>query len=703
MTETAVPQKSKTHRSSLDIPEEPLLLALAGNPNCGKTALFNALTGGRAKVGNYPGVTVEKKEGLLLLAPEDSRPPGAPLPRAIRLLDLPGTYSLRPQTPDEAITEAILRGRSPASFSEGGDVKGDPTASSDSSSNRERDFPQAILAVVDATQLERSLGFVLELKELGLPLVLALNMMDLGKKQGLQMDPARLSQELGMPVIPTVATQQEGIQVLKQTVRQLALQLSLPKNESKKPLQKAPDDTRNQDPAALNAAIERRFQEVDRILAAVTLQRSQPSVWTDRIDRIVLHPLWGSLLLMAVLVFVFQSIFTWAEIPKEWIESGLESLSGWTRDQLGPGPLTGLLVDGVLAGVGAVVVFLPQILILFSLILLLEDSGYMARAAFLMDRMMSRVGLHGRAFIPLLSSFACAVPGILATRTIEQKKDRLTTLLVAPLMTCSARLPIYSLLIGAFIPNHPVLGPLRLQGLVMLSLYLLGVVAALGAAWVFQRTLFQGPQPLLLMELPTYKFPNGKNLFLGLWEKSELFLKKAGSVILAVSVLLWFLVSYPQPAPGSTEPAILSSYAGLLGKTLEPLFLPIGFNWKIVVALIPGLAAREVMIGSLATVYSVANQSLAAGAGLAATEGASGGGGLEQLGSLLAHDWSLATALSLLVWYVFACQCLSTLAVVKRETQSWKWPIFLFGYMTALAYGSSWVVYQVSVHFLGWG
>jgi ferrous iron transport protein B len=430
-------------------------------------------------------------------------------------------------------------------------------------------------------------------------------------------------------------------------------------------------------------SIQSRFSEVDRILSLSTLKSTQPALWTDRLDQIVLHPVLGTCLLISILAFVFQAIFSWAEIPKEFIESGIHGLGVQVGLWIGKGPLESLIVDGIIAGVGAVVVFLPQILILFAFILLLEDSGYMARAAFLMDRLMGKVGLHGRAFIPLLSSFACAIPGIMATRTIEQRKDRLTTILVAPLMTCSARLPIYSLLIAAFIPNIIIFGPLRLQGLVMFGLYFFGVTLALLMAVVFRKTLLRGPQPTLLMELPTYKWPRLKNIYLGLWERSVLFLRNAGTVILTVSILLWFLVSYPKPPEGFSGSAISHSYAGIVGQSLEPLFRPIGFNWKIVVALIPGLAAREVMIGSLATVYAV--------------EGKEGGLSITLLGKSLREDWSIATALSLLVWYVLACQCFSTLAVTRRETNSFRWPIFMFLYMTSLAYLGSFSIYHLAV------
>ncbi len=607
-------------------------VALAGNPNCGKTALFNALTGGRAKVGNYPGVTVERKEGSV------TTPQGLKL----SLLDLPGTYSLTPRTPDETITRDVLCGK-----------------------HADEKLPDLILAVADATNLDRSLAFVLELVSLGQPIVLALNMMDLAHRRKLVLDGAVLAKELHIPVVSTVATEKQGLEnLLDEIQKQL---------ETVKSLSNTPSRT-----------VRERFLEVDRILKLATRTLPVPAVWTDRLDRIVLHPLWGSLILGAILMLVFQAVFTWAQLPMEWIENAMESCGQFLGAGMETGPLKSLLIDGILAGVGSVVVFLPQILLLFLFILVLEDSGYMSRAAFLMDRLMGRVGLHGKAFIPLLSSFACAIPGIMSTRTIENRRDRLITILIAPLMACSARLPVYSLLIAAFIPNRLVFGFFRLQGLVMFGLYLLGVGVALLMAIAFKKTILPGPPPSLLMELPTYKWPKLKNIGIGLMERAALFLKRAGTVILSISVLLWFLASYPKPPPQAEGPAISYSYAGKLGHWMEPFVRPIGFNWKIAVALIPGFMAREVMVGSLATVYAL--------------EEANGDKGSEVspiLGERLARDWSLATAMSLLVWYVLACQCISTLAVTRRETHSWRWPAFMLIYMNLLAYFASWVTYQI--------
>ncbi|MFZ9596111.1 MAG: ferrous iron transporter B [Bdellovibrionia bacterium] len=623
-------------------------VALVGHPNCGKTALFNALTGGNAKVGNYPGVTVERKEGEMNL------PDG----RRVQLLDLPGTYSLDALSMDEQITCDVLLGNHPT-----------------------EKIPSLLIAVVDATNLERGLGLILEVKELGIPLVLALNMVDLAQGRGQSLDLKVLAQELGMPVVSTVAVRKQGIIELIHRV-----QVQLPEDREARSLPSSPLEQKTRDRSQSSDQIRQRFAQVDRILKKAVLQSPGPSLWTDRLDRIVLHPVWGTLLLGLLLALMFQALFAWAAAPMDAIRSAMIWVGEQVTGALGPGPLQSLLVDGVIVGVGSVLVFLPQILILFALIAILEDSGYLSRAAFLMDRLMNRVGLHGRAFLPLLSSMACAIPGILSTRTIENRRDRLTTILVAPLMTCSARLPVYSLLIGAFIPDHSVYGPIRLRGLVLFGLYCAGVVAALAMAWVFKRFLFPGATPPLLLELPTYKVPQLQTILRSLLERARLFVQKAGSVILVLSILLWFLVSYPKPPLNATEPAIVYSYAGTFGRAIEPLLRPIGLNWKIAVALVPGFAAREVMIGSLATVYAVeGNEDLA-----------------QVLGGKLAQDWSLATALSLLVWYVLACQCLSTLAVTRRETQSWRWPVVMFSYMTVLAYLASFGVYQLAC-FLGYG
>lgn len=630
-----------------------LTVALVGNPNCGKTSLFNALTGSRQKVGNYPGVTVERKEGVLTTSSG----------LRISLLDLPGTYSLDAVTPDEMISRDVILGLVPG-----------------------EDSPQVLIAVVDATHLQRNLGLILELREVAAQteksVILALNMMDLARQRGIGLNLEVFSKELGMPVVPVVAVRKEGMSVLLDQVESL-LRRSY--------LNPSPESERGKfcliKPSL--EAIQERFAEVDRILSLSIHSEVKPSYWTDRIDRVVLHPFWGFVFLLLMLGVMFQSIFTWAQIPMDWIKEGLNLLEIQVGQMLADGPLKSLLIDGVLAGVGSVIVFLPQILILFLYILLLEDSGYMARAAFLMDRFMGKVGLHGRAFIPLLSSFACAVPGIMATRTIASRRDRVTTILIAPLMTCSARLPVYALLIGAFIPNRKILGSLSLQGLVMLGLYCGGVFSALLVAWILRKGVMPGPRSPLLMELPTYKLPSLQGVFLGLLERAKIFLRRAGTVILSLSVILWFLASYPKPRPtdlvDARHPAILYSYAGKIGTTIEPLLKPLGFDWRISIALIPGFAAREVMVGVLGTVYSIENAE------------SKDQKGAEALGQRLVEDWSLAVALSLLVWYVFACQCLSTLAVTRRETNSWHWPAVMLAYMTILAYLASFLTYRFAL------
>jgi ferrous iron transport protein B len=604
-------------------------IALLGNPNSGKTSLFNALTGSRQKVANYAGVTVEKKEGHLTTASG----------RRVQVIDLPGTYSLDAKTPDEQITRDVVLGE-----------------------QVDQKIPDVLVVVVDATNLERNLALVLELQTLKIPIVLALNMMDLAQQRHQELDLKILSRELSLEVIPTVAVTGEGIAEL---LKHVEPHLSTGMNDLRKPKIK-------------KMSVSDRFKEVDRILKLATKKEIAPSAGTDQIDRIVLHPVFGTLILILVLSLMFQAIFGLATVPQDWIKSGVEALGSFINTILLDGPLRSLLVEGMLAGVGAVVVFLPQILLLFLFILTLEDLGYMARAAFLMDRLMSRVGLHGRAFIPLLSSYACAVPGIMAARTIENRKDRFLTILIAPLTTCSARLPVYTLLISAFIPNKEVFGPFRLQGLVMLGLYFSGIIAALGMAKIFRLTMLKGTKPPFVMELPTYKVPSPLTLLLGLLERGKIFLHRAGTVILVVSILLWFLSSYPKAPIGALEPKVSYSFAGMIGKTLEPLFAPIGFDWKIIVALIPGLAAREVMVGALSTVYAVDAQA-------------------GPLSAILARDWSLATGLSLLIWYVFACQCTSTLAVTKRETNSWSWPALMFSYMFALAYFASWITYRMFI------
>jgi ferrous iron transport protein B len=611
----------------------PLRIALVGVPNCGKTALFNRLTGSRQKVANYPGVTVERREG------ERRASDG----REMRVLDLPGTYSLNPTTLDEAITRDVLLGRVPGESS-----------------------PDLVVCVVDAVHLPIGLRLVLEVKRLGLPMVLALNRMDVAKKRGVHIDVARLAQDLGVTVTPTVAVKSGGADALIAAIEQG----HWPSLRGAAPLAWTA-------PGAADA--ERMQADVRALLDAVGYRAPPDNRIGQHLDALLLHPIGGMLVLALVMFLMFQAVFSWAEAPMDAIESGMAMLGEWVRATLPQGPLNSLLVDGVIAGAGGVLVFLPQIIILFFFILALEDSGYLPRAAYLLDRLMGGVGLSGRAFIPLLSSFACAIPGIMAARTIPSWRDRLTTIMIAPLMTCSARLPVYALLIAAFIPAEAV-GPFNLQGLVMFGLYAAGVLSALLVAWVAKLFAAARLYSPLMLELPDYQWPNASNLLLGLWERVKIFLSRVGGIILALTIILWFLSSYPAPPPDATGPAIQYSFAGRLGAALEYLFAPIGFNWQISIALVPGLAAREVAVSALGTVYALS----------AAGDDVSG-----QLEPLIAGSWSLATACSLLAWYVFAPQCLSTLAVVKRETNSWRYPLIMAGYLFALAYLASFITYRV--------
>jgi len=621
-------------------------LALVGNPNCGKTALFNLLTGARQKVANYAGVTVERKVGLTRLRSG----------RTVSVIDLPGAYSLTPASPDEQITLEVIEGRRHGEAA-----------------------PDAIIAVVDATNLRMNLRLVLELVQLGRPLIVALNMADVARAEGLAIDVARLAAELGCPVVETVAVRADGhaglLAVIEKRLDELAPELD------------SGDAAATIASARVRDAISSADlqKEVRRILAIAAPGAASIKRFHHRIDAVVMHPVWGLVLLAAVLFLMFQAVFSWANLPMDAIKAAMAGIGGWTSAHLADGPLKSLLVDGVIAGAGSVIVFLPQILILFFFILLLEDSGYLPRAAFLLDTVMGKVGLSGRAFIPLLSSFACAIPGIMATRTIANWKDRLATIMVAPLMTCSARLPVYALLIGAFVPNRGV-GPFNLRGLTLFVLYVAGVVSAMAVAWVFKRVWIKRRYQPLMLELPPYRMPSLRNLALGLWERGAIFLKRVGGIIFALMVILWFLSSFPSPPAGATGPAIQYSIAGILGQGLQHIFAPIGFNWQISIALVPGLAAREVAVGALGTVYSMS----AAGDSVA-----------DALSPVIAHGWSLATAFSLLAWYVFAPQCISTLVVVKRETNSWKYPIAMAAYLFALAYVASFITYRVTLWLQG--
>ncbi len=618
----------------------PWNVALVGNPNCGKTALFNLLTGARQKVANYAGVTVERKIGLLRLAS------GQP----VSVIDLPGVYSLHPATPDEVVTLEVIEGR------------------------RVGEAPiDAIVAVVDATNLRMNLRLVLEVQRLGHPVIVALNMADVARQRGLAIDVEKLATELGCPVVETVAVQHNGhTKLLAQLDQDLARALA--KQSGWTPGSTAAQQHPPRDSATLQA-------EVRRILAIAAPQAGQFQRFHFKVDAWAMHPVWGLVILAALLFLVFQAVFSWANVPMDAIKAGMALAAEWTSAHMDDGPLRSLLVDGVIAGAGGVLVFLPQILILFFFILLLEDSGYLPRAAFLLDNLMGKVGLSGRAFIPLLSSFACAIPGIMATRTIANWQDRLATIMVAPLMTCSARLPVYALLIGAFVPDRSV-GVFNLRGLTLFGLYVAGVVSAMGVAWVFKRVWMKSRYQPLMLELPPYRVPGLRNLILGLWERARIFLQRVGTIIFSLMVVLWFLSTYPGPPDGAAGPAIQYSMAGMLGHFLEPLFAPIGFNWQISVALVPGLAAREVAVGALGTVYSLS----AAGDSVASS-----------LAPVIAKGWSLATAFSLLAWYVFAPQCISTLAVVKRETNSWRYPILMAAYMFALAYAASFVTYRMTL------
>jgi len=618
-------------------PDPSPLVALVGNPNCGKTALFNVLTGSRQKVANYAGVTIERKEGTLQ----------TPSGRRVRILDLPGAYSLDPLTPDEQVTADVLLGQRAGESA-----------------------PDFVVCVTDATNLRQNLRLALSLKRLGLPMVVALNMTDIAKRKGILIDARKLEHELGVPVVETIGVKSSGAKALVELLDASALLAPLaPRAAWRKP---APTD------------LESDQAEVRRILGIVGGARLEGVTVSDKLDAVVLHPVLGPLILAAILFLVFQAVFAWAQVPMDAIKAGVGAFAGWVGSVMPPSLFKGLLVDGVLAGVGSVLVFLPQIIILFFFILLLEDSGYLPRAAFLLDRVMGSVGLSGRAFIPLLSSFACAIPGIMATRTIQNPRDRLATIMIAPLMTCSARLPVFALIIGAFIPHRTVGPGLELQGIVLFALYILGVVSAMGVAYVLKRMGTAKRYQFLMLELPAYHWPNTRTLLIGLWQRVEIFLSRVGTIILALMVILWALSSFPAPPPGATGPAIQYSIAGHLGAWLAVLFAPIGFNWQISIALVPGLAAREVAVGALGTVYALS---------------ATGSDVSGALTPLIAQSWSLATALSLLAWYVFAPQCLSTLATVKRETNSWRYPLIMAAYMFALAYAASFITYRAALAF----
>ncbi|MCL4786715.1 MAG: ferrous iron transport protein B [Verrucomicrobia bacterium] len=738
-------------------PAKPTYVALTGNPNCGKTTLFNALTGLRAKVGNYAGVTVERKEGRLI---------GAPSGHDLRVLDLPGTYSLSPQSLDEQISRDVLLNRLP-----------------------ELPPPSLMVVVVDASNLQRNLYYATQVVELGHPTIIALNMVDVAEQNGQVIDAAKLSEVLGVPVLPVVASAGRGVPELREA---MVRALQSPANTRPRQFCQLPGpfrieatklsdllaetfhERRNQATAEAllllsneralassashyprriqeavaaarqrletqgvdwrGAPIEWRYARVAEIQQAVTTASAPPGeTFSDKLDRVLTHKVWGTIIFVAIMALIFQSIFTFAEHPMNWLEGGVTWLGGLIEGAMPPGDLRDLLVKGVIAGVGAVVVFLPQILLLFLFIGFLEDTGYMARAAFLMDRVMSRVGLHGKSFIPMLSSFACAIPGIMATRTIESPKDRLVTILVAPLMSCSARLPVYTLLIAACIPQRTVFGFFKLTGLTMLAMYLLGIVVALLMAWLFKRTLLKGETPMLIMELPPYKRPLLRVVLRHMWDRSKIFLRRAGTVILGISIVLWFLATYPRSgqleeqfetrraaitntfsavslptATGSDAGRLAEledqltavdkeeageklrhSFAGRLGRLIEPVIAPLGFDWKIGIGIVASFAAREVFVSTMSTVYNVGDFDDSE-AGLTTLA--------DTLKSQVRPDgapvYTTLTGITLMIFYVFALQCVSTVAVVRRETNSWKWPLFQWLYMGVLAWVFAFVAYQ---------
>ncbi len=617
----------------MDMQVRSVRVALVGNPNSGKTALFNALTGAHQKVANYAGVTVERKEGFVRNAG-----------RTLSVLDLPGTYSLRARSPDEEVTRDAVLGR----------LAGETP-------------PDVIVAVADATNLRLVLRLILELKAVGRPMVLALNMYDIAQRTGLRIDLERLESELGVPIVTTVATRKRGIEELIAAVEAAAASAA----PSAGGAWTSPDAE----------ALRGKAAEAERIMKACVRPPERPDTLTGRVDAVLLHPVAGLLILSAIMFVMFQAVFAWATPAADGIESALGALGAAAAGIIPDGIWQSLLVDGLISGVGSVLVFLPQILILFLFIILLEDFGYMARAAFLLDRIMGVAGLHGRAFIPLLSSVACAIPGVMATRVIDNKRDRLTTILVAPLMTCSARIPVYTLIIAAFIPNQTVWGFANLQGLVMFGLYVAGVVSALTVAFVIRKLFWRSAVEPFMMEMPAYKLPDLKSVLFNLWLRARIFLERAGRIILPLMIVVWALSTFPYPPLGATAPAIEYSFAGMIGRALEPLFAPIGFNWQMVVALVPGMAAREVAVAALGTVYAVADAESATGV----------------LATTLAAHWSLATGLAFLAWYIFAPQCVATLGVVRRETNSAKWMWVMIAYMFGLAYLAAFVTHRIAV------
>ena len=607
--------------------------ALVGNPNSGKSALFNALTGARQKIANYPGVTVERKAGRMVL------PSGEP----VELVDLPGSYSLDAASPDEEVTRRVILGEFPGQAQ-----------------------PEVLVIVLDAANLEQHLVFAQELIELGRPVVVALNMIDLAERDGLVLDADALSQALGVPVIPTVAVRKRGLD---------ALAAAMAEAETR-----AGTDRRSH-PRQHITLPERRLAAHHMAEGAIVSETARHALHA-KLDKVLLHPWLGPPILFALLFVIFQAVFAWATPFADALESGVGALIELANATLAPSVFRDFLTQGVLSGVGSVIVFLPQIVILFAFILVMEQSGYMARAAFIMDRLMAYVGLSGRSFIPLLSSFACAIPGIMATRAIADPKDRLTTILIAPLMTCSARLPVYAVIIAAFIPATSVGWGVGLQGLVLFALYVAGVVGAMAVALILRRSVTKGGASGFIMELPKYQWPPLRDLAIGLWQRAWVFLRRAGTIIFTVTVVLWALLSFPQAAPGESQSE--ASIAGHIASGLEVVVRPIGFNHEIALALIPAMAAREVAVASLATTYAIDAEDDEAAA--------------EGLVPKLQARWTLPTALAFLAWFVFAPQCLSTIAVARRETNGWKWPLFMLAYLFALAYIFAGITYWLAVY-----
>ncbi|HVF45693.1 MAG TPA: ferrous iron transport protein B [Pyrinomonadaceae bacterium] len=708
-----------------------LVVALAGNPNAGKTSLFNALTGLRQKVANYPGVTVERKEGVWALDP-DTAP--------ARLIDLPGLYSLDAASIDEEIARDVITGR----------MEGTPA-------------PDVIVAVVDSTNLERNLYLVTQLLETGRPVVVALTMFDLAERAKIEIDAGKLGESLGVRVVPVNAKQKRGLEELAGAVNEavgadasgarwplsLAAEAEvsalagaglgargevlrelcsdeLPEDEARREaVSLARARLAETDPQWWQEAVTARYRWIEGVVeGSVRGGRAERPSATDRIDYVLTHRFFGPVLLLFVMAVVFQAIFSWATLPMDLIDRGFGALGEMIRAQMPAGLLTDLLVDGVIAGVGGVLVFLPQILLLFFFVALLEDSGYMSRAAFLMDRLMRGVGLHGKAFMPLLSSFACAIPGIMATRTIENPKDRLATIMIAPFMSCSARLPVYTLMIAAFFTDKRLFGFLSVGALLILSMYLLGIAVAIVVAWILKHTILKSPPPPLVLELPPYRVPNPLNIFQTMRDRSWLFVKRAGTVILTISILLWAMMTFPRsaakPVPDANEGAAVQamretgveargepapetakadadtgdegeqlrqSYAGRIGHVLEPAIEPLGFDWKMGIGLVSSFAARETLVSTLSIVYNVGKDADAESPSL-----------IEAVRNARRPDgspaWTPLVAVSMMVFFVLACQCMSTVAVVRRETNSWRWPLFMVAYMLAVAYAASFVTFQ---------